>query len=192
MADARHGPAFWRSVARAFRGDPGVVFDLYNEPKRLPWRCWRDGCEGYAGMQDLVDAVRSTGARQPVIADGLNYSNDLSGWLAHAPVDPLRQLAAGFHTYGDLPCRGRRCWDRVVGRVTGGFPVVTGEVGEFDCASRYLDRYLPWADANGVSYLAWAWNSHDCAREPSLLRSRGGAPSRYGLGFRDHLAGLDS
>ncbi len=32
MADEDHASAFWMSVANAFKGDLGIVFDLYNEP----------------------------------------------------------------------------------------------------------------------------------------------------------------
>src|SRR5450755_3947146 len=32
MADADHGIDFWKAVAAKFKGDPGIVFDLYNEP----------------------------------------------------------------------------------------------------------------------------------------------------------------
>ena len=39
-----------------------------------------------AGMTSLVAAVRATGAKQPLLLGGLNYSNDLTGWLAHAPT----------------------------------------------------------------------------------------------------------
>ena len=60
MADLDHAPAFWSSVARAFKDDHALVFDLYNEPHDIDWKCWRDGCmlpEGWrtAGMQRLVD-----------------------------------------------------------------------------------------------------------------------------------------
>ena len=33
----------------------------------------------------MVAAVRGAGAAQPIMLGGLNYSNDLSGWLAHKP-----------------------------------------------------------------------------------------------------------
>ncbi len=69
MPDADHSPAFWVSVAQTFRSVPGVVFDLFNEPHDVPWSCWLNGCSmgswQAAGMQSLVDAVRSTGAGQP-------------------------------------------------------------------------------------------------------------------------------
>jgi aryl-phospho-beta-D-glucosidase BglC (GH1 family) len=39
MADEDHSPSFWLSVAGTFKGDQGVVFDLYNEPRYLPFAC---------------------------------------------------------------------------------------------------------------------------------------------------------
>jgi endoglucanase len=72
---------FWTSVANTFKNDTSVVFDLFNEPypdraasasasaSDQAWTCWRDGgtCPGIgydvAGMQDMLDAVRGTGAR---------------------------------------------------------------------------------------------------------------------------------
>ena len=32
MPDLDHSPAFWTSVAATFKSDPGVVFDVFNEP----------------------------------------------------------------------------------------------------------------------------------------------------------------
>ena len=80
MADADHSPAFWRSIAATFKGDHAVLFDLFNEPFGITWGCWLHGCQiqasgafpAYrsAGMQQLVDAVRSTGATQPLMLGG--------------------------------------------------------------------------------------------------------------------------
>jgi hypothetical protein len=194
MADADHGPAFWSSVAQSFKNDPAVVFDLYNEPKHIGWPCWLNGCASpyrIAGMQTLLNAVRSPGAMQPAMADGINYANDLSRWLNYEPKDSLGQFAAGFHTYHDgLGCEGPSCWDATVASVGARVPVISGEIGEFDCAHAFVDEYMKWADVHGVSYLAWAWNAYSCAKEPSLLTSLDGTPSNYGIGVYDHLRGF--
>lgn len=84
MPDMQYTPSFWASVANTFKSDRTVVFDLFNEPypdratatTTQAWQCWRDGgsCPGIgyevAGMQDLVDSVRGTGATNLILAGG--------------------------------------------------------------------------------------------------------------------------
>lgn len=190
MPDAAHSPAFWRSVARAFRTSRNVVFDLYNEPHDVTWRCWRDGCGAWAGMQQLVDVIRATGARQPLMLGGLAWSNDLSGWLKWRPRDPLHQLIASFHLYNFNTCSTEACWNATVKPVAAVVPVVTGELGENDCMSGFVDTYMPWADAAGISYLGWTWDTWDCKSGPALISGYDGTPTGFGAGFRAHLASL--
>jgi endoglucanase len=195
MADAEHSIEFWRSIAATFRTDRSVIFDLYNEPHDVSWTCWRNGCktrDGWqtAGMQELVSAIRSTGARQPIMLGGLGFSSDLSGLLAALPRDPQRQLVASFHVYNFSGCRTTTCWNATVRRVARRLPVVTGELGEDDCAHSFVDRYMRWADRNGVSYLGWAWNVGGCRSWPSLIASYSGRPTAYGAGLRAHLQRL--
>jgi hypothetical protein len=194
-ADADHSPAFWRSVARTFRSDRAVLFELYNEPHDLSWRCWRNGCvtssnERAAGMQQLVDAVRSTGARQPLLLGGLNWANDLSGWLRWRPRDLARQLVAAVHVFETNACGEETCWNNVIGSVARQVPVVASEIGQGRCAHDFIDSFMNWADSRGVSYLAWAWTVWECDN-PGLIEDYDGTPtSTYGEGFRDHLAKL--
>ncbi|MEV4421458.1 cellulase family glycosylhydrolase [Patulibacter sp. NPDC049589] len=181
MADER-SPAFWSSVAARFRDDPSVLFDAFNEPfshgfadgttLSLGWSCWRDGgCPGaresdgagtadrrtflIVGMQPLVSAIRATGARQPILLGGLDYANDLRGWLAARPDDD--QLVASFHNYDGQRCETEACWNAEIAPVAAQVPVVTGEFGETDCKEDHDRRYMDWADAHGVGYLAWQW-----------------------------------
>jgi aryl-phospho-beta-D-glucosidase BglC (GH1 family) len=85
MADEDHSPAFWNSVASGFKGDPGVVFDLFNEPHSLPWSCIVLGCTSggvqYAGYDQLIGAVRASGATNVVMVAGLDWAGDPSGSL---------------------------------------------------------------------------------------------------------------
>jgi endoglucanase len=203
MADAAHAPAFWRSVARTFKNDHALVFDLFNEPYGISWSCWLHGClvpasgsePSYrsAGMQQLVDAVRSAGATQPLMLGGLSYSLDLSGWLSHEPHDPDHQLVASEHNYGDLaPCTGG-CRAAIL-KTDRHVPIVMGELGEADCGQSYIDSMMAWDDAHGISYLGWAWDATDngwsCTGGPSLISSYDGAPTAYGIGLRNHLRAL--
>jgi aryl-phospho-beta-D-glucosidase BglC (GH1 family) len=211
MADADHSPEFWRSVASTFLNDHGVLFDVFNEPHNISWDCWRAGCTmpgGWhaAGMQSLIDAVRSTGATQPIMLGGLSWSSDLTQWMAHMPFDPQGQLVASMHAYNfnfgpfagsdplscDTACRVA-AWDANPGSVASSVPVVTGEIGEDDCQHSFVDDYMAWADSRGISYLGWTWNAGGgwtCDGGPTLITDYDGTPSGMGIGFRDHVAGL--
>ncbi|MGW0735272.1 glycoside hydrolase family 5 protein [Streptomyces sp. NPDC002851] len=207
MPNARYTPAFWTSVAETFKDDRAVVFDLFNEPfpdRAMPgagadaaWRCWRDGgdaCTGIdyevAGMQDLIDAVRGTGAENVVLATGLAYANDLSGWLDHRPEDPTGNLAAEWHVYNFNVCVDEACWERTLAPVAEQVPLIAGENGENTCGHGFIDRVMTWFDARELSYLGWTWNTWDCSAGPALISSYDGTPTAYGIGLRDHLRGL--
>jgi endoglucanase len=178
MADADHAPAFWTSVATAFHNDPGVVFDLYNEPHDISWACWRDGC------------TTTGGCRAPVIADGNQWGGDLSSWLSHQPVDPAGQLVAGLHEYSFGRCTTSACWDTEIAPVAALVPVVTGELGEDDCGGSFVTAFLQWADAHGLSYLGWTWNTWDCKTGPALISAWDGTPTAFGAALQSHLAAL--
>jgi hypothetical protein len=194
MADADHAPAFWTGVAGAFKGDQGVIFDLYNEPHDITWACWLNGgCQdsgwNVAGMQQLVNAVRATGATNVLMAGGLAWASDLTQWLANKPSDPLGNLAASVHTYNFSGCNASSCWTSSLQSVAAQVPLITGEMGENDCAHGYIDSYMAWADAQGVSYLGWAWNSDfACTSGPGLITDYTGTPTAFGTGLKSHLA----
>jgi endoglucanase len=213
MPDARYAPAFWGSVARAFKGDAGVLFDLFNEPypnrntgSEAAWRCVLEGsaggtCKGVryaaAGMQQLLDAVRATGARNVVMVGGPQYAGTLDRWSSYAPSDPLGQLAASIHIYWKnaaepeySPCYSRACWEAVLAPLAARVPIVVGELGELDCGDSLYRPFLDFADSHEISYLAWAWFVGSCAGEPSLIESYAGAATPYGIGYRQHLAAL--
>jgi hypothetical protein len=145
-------------------------------------------------MQQLVDAVRSTGAANPIMLGGLQWASDETGWAAHEPRDPDHQLIVSFHTYNFSGCNTAACWNATLAPLARTTPVVTGEFGENDCADGYALRYMTWADAHGVSYLGWAWDATDsgwsCSGGPSLIVDYAGRPTPYGAGLRDHLASL--
>ncbi|KAB2349534.1 cellulase family glycosylhydrolase [Actinomadura rudentiformis] len=206
MPDAQHSPEFWKQVANTFKGDTAVVFDVFNEPYpnnlqvmdyNQSWKCWRDGgdaCPGLtyeaAGMQDLLDAVRGTGAANVVLIPGTSYSNDLSQWLANKPSDPTGNMAAAWHSYNFNYCKDATCWDQQLAPLAAQVPLVAGEIGENTCAHSYIDTLMAWLDRHGASYLGWTWNTWNCASGPSLISSYDGTPTPYGAGLREHLRSL--
>jgi len=210
MPDMRYTPTFWRQVARAFRGDQAVVFDLFNEPfpdgangwTDIPeaWKCLRDGgtCTGIsyqvAGMQTLVDAVRSTGATNVLMTGGLTWTNDLSQWLQFKPVDPLNNLVASWHSYNFNGCVTTTCWDTNIGAVAAKVPVDAGEIGQNTCAHDYIDQVMAWLDAHNLGYSPWTWNPWGVCGSVGnvLIQDWSGTPtSTYGEGYKAHLLTLN-
>jgi hypothetical protein len=195
-------------VAQTFGKDSAVVFDLYNEPypdadqdTTAAWTCWRDGgtCAGLdyeaAGMQELVDAVRATGAENLLLAAGVRYGNVLTRWREFMPSDPSSNLGVAWHIYDVNLCHEEGCWESTVAPVTDELPLVATELGEFDCAHDFIDRAMKFLEAHRSSYVANAWNagpgwpcgSADAKSGPSLITDFSGAPTPYGKGYRDHL-----
>ena len=216
MPDRDHSLDFWRGVAAAYKDDPAVVFDVFNEPfpfndvnSRRAWSCWRDGgCrltsrnthQTYtaAGMNELVAAIRSTGARNVIAVGGIHWAETLDRWLEYRPSDPLRNLAASFHAYErNHHCSTVRCYDTVLAEVAAAVPLYVGEVGpdtvDDNCTLRsvgdtgFSEATFDWLDAHLASYTAWSWNVWgDCY---SLISSFAGMPTPiWGREVRARLA----
>jgi len=87
---------FWKDLAPVYANHPAVIYDLYNEPHDVTWDVWLNGGEitdrpnrrgqtpktfKAVGMQPLLDAVRATGAKNLIVAGGLDWAYDFSGIL---------------------------------------------------------------------------------------------------------------
>ena len=150
--------SFWKDAAKRYANHPAVLFDLFNEPHGISWEVWRNGGwvgeagkvdesafltaeekkknQGFesVGMQALVDAVRSTGAKNVVIAGGLYWANDLTGIESEAiekgEAKSYRLDEKGgdgimyaWHTY-----HWHKGWARIL-PVAAKHPIFLGEVG---------------------------------------------------------------
>src|SRR5258707_3419837 len=207
MPDAAQAIPFWNSMARTFKGNNAVIFDVFNEafPERTAggseaegWRFWLRGgsfCAGLgyqaAGMQSLVTAIRSTGARNVILLGGLRDAADLTRGLTHAPRDFGPKLSVSWHLYPWNLCNVQSCWNRQVAPVIAKVPVVVDEFGVATCSAAFINPLMRWLDARSTGYLAWAWNAgFDCASGPSLITSYNGSPTSHGAGYQSHLRSL--
>jgi hypothetical protein len=140
---------FWKDAATRYKDHPAVLFDVFNEPHGISWEVWRNGGlvgqkegvdesafltpeekaknQGFqsVGMQGLVDAVRSTGAKNIIIAGGIFWCNDLTGIVNGYALDDKggNGIMYSWHTYNWHPG-----WARVI-PVVEKHPVFLGEVG---------------------------------------------------------------
>lgn len=227
MADADHSLDFWTSVAGAYKTNPAVMFDLFNEPfmnvdfQGDPWAYVMYGTNGsfsgypagstkgnqqnintpwqIASYQAMINAVRATGATNVVLIGSLSYTADLSGWLAHVPVDPLNQMAASWHpypTYGAKfgtpiyaqPGFAPQVFSEVQAILGAGIPVLATETGDQASAGTVgaplVTTITTFADQNGIGVLGWTW---DVWTQPSfvLIKDANGTPTDgYGVTFQ--------
>jgi hypothetical protein len=83
MADAT-ATSFWSQVATRYGSNPLVAFDLYNEPHDVSNAVWLNGGRVLAGltpytaagMQQMYDAVRATGATNLVFVSGPDWASN--------------------------------------------------------------------------------------------------------------------
>jgi hypothetical protein len=154
--------AFWKDAATRYKNHPGVLFELFNEPHDISWKAWRDGGslkgggdkgsvvkennqqqEGdtTVGMQALVDAVRSTGAKNIVIAGGISWGFDLSGVVNGYALDDKggKGIMYSSHLYPWKIGYQKSTLDAAAK-----YPIFVGEVG---CPEKWSDfKFIPKAE----------------------------------------------
>jgi len=135
-----------------------------------------------AGMQELVNAVRGTGATNVIMLGGVQYAATLSQWLANEPTDPLNDLAASWHVYNFSWCHVPSCWDGQAAPVAQQVPLVLGELGQNDRGRTFVDSLMDWMDVRSGSYLAWTWDVWGSVWD--LIQSYDGTPTPYGASFK--------
>jgi Cellulase (glycosyl hydrolase family 5)/NHL repeat len=227
MPDASHMPRLWGSLAAALKADHGIVFDPINEvamaswnnPHPNPageWNCWLHGCTldsiysgqprfAAAGLQTLVNAIRSQGATQPIVLGGIDYNGDLTQLLSHLPVDSQHQLVASAHVYDFVQGSGVDAFfTSELEPIAKQMPVILGELGERYCDSgtaSYTRHVLSLIDGEAskgtiVGVLEWTWNAGggwQCPTGPNgeggplIIRDYNGTPTVMGKVFHDWL-----
>ncbi len=94
---------------------------------------------------------------------------------------------ASVHVYPNNTCSSAACWTETLAPIAAHYPVVAGEIGEFDCEDHFIAQFMNWADANDVSYLGWTWNTFNCESGPALISNTEGTPTAFGQGLLDRL-----
>lgn len=191
MAD-QNSLAFWTQLGTRYQNDGRVIFELYNEPHDISWDVWRNGgsVRGFqaAGMQQLYDAVRGTGAQNLIVIGGIGWAYNLSGVATHR-VDGYN-IAYATHPY-DTAGRTPDNWDHSWGYLTRTDPVIATEFGSLNdstCATGYSSELIQYADANGASWTAWAWYPGGC-KFPAIIDDWAGTPSPSGAVVKAALLG---
>ena len=220
MADVAHSIPFWKDVASRYKDDGGVLFELYSEPYPIGgeggfsnWDMWLNGgmhpsdavygrrpAFQAAGMQQLYDAVRSTGAHNMVIASGTQWGYFLEG-VKNNRIKGYN-IAYATHPWEDSPTsRQPSSWENDWAYLAKTDPVMITEFGDYDCSDPYVKAVLDKADQLGLSWTAWMWvapNTAESKRQEGrddpicnrslLIMDWAGTPTRPGQIIKDRLA----
>ena len=169
--------AFWSTISQAFRGKPGVMYEIYNEPSQITWNQW----QGYA--QQIVTLIREYDPNTIILVSGVRSSSDLSG-VRGQPVSGTN-IGYVVHPYPNscsyFDESGSTCWDSAFGNTSAVYPVFATEWGYYTrdqslCASEfstlnfngYAGKLLAYLQAKEISWSAWVWNPYGC---PTMLLS---------------------
>jgi hypothetical protein len=172
MADAPNSLNFWSQVAARYRDNALVAFDLYNEPHHISDYVWRFGgavtWKGHtfqaAGMQEMYDAVRATGANNLVFASGNTWGNK---WPTTAPLIGTNIVYAA-HVYTCPTVTPPACRNRAPyksSQVLHNFVVPGHEVPvmvtEFGWPSptdgRFPANVIAYSERNGWGWAQYTW-----------------------------------
>ena len=193
-----------------FTGIPaeGVGDPLWYEDYQTTWNI--------ASYQQLISAVRSTGAPNVLLIGSVAYTSELSGWLANMPSDPLNQMAASWHpypTYGTTwgtpayaqPQNSPQIFTEVQNILAAGIPVIITETGDqnspgtgigagcalpanYSLCAPLVTTVVQFADQNGLSVLGWTWDLWYGASSFVLIQDDNGTPTDgYGQVFQSWL-----
>lgn len=98
----RNAIPFWSEIASRYKDHGTVIFELFNEPFNVSPDVWLNGNDQYAGMQEMLKAIRGAGANNLALLNGLAYGYDQihlkDQWDALAG-EP--NLIMGMHAYND-------------------------------------------------------------------------------------------
>jgi len=184
--------ALWSTLARRYKDEPAVLYDLFNEPHdRLPddpyplnkpdgttypasqmkvtmneWQPW---------ARALTEIIRSENPEALIFIAGTNWAYDLRGM----PMD-LENVVYSTHVY---PNKGND-WDNVFGDLSASVPVFAGELGGTESPNEldYVRRLLDYLQQREIGWTAWSWID-----QPNLITRY--APTAFGQLVRQTLTG---
>ena len=204
---------FWKDCAKVYKNNPAVWFDLYNEPHDVTWEIWRDGGEvvetkgpgarqgtfkpvAYKtpGMQKILDTIRGLGARNLVIAGGLDWAYDLSGFLKGFLLKESKGGLGVVYACHDYPIKGDTI-EKYLTKLDAALPVIPVIMSEFGAENRgatvndpspWVVRMLKEWDDRKCHWTAW--DLHPAAG-PRLLTGWDYKPSpSFGIPVKESLA----
>jgi endoglucanase len=178
----------------------GTLSSYVAQTPNNPWHTTVSHTWKSAGMQQMLNAVRATGATNVVLTSSVSYAGAIFDWLQYKPTDPANQLGAVWHAYSvpayphqvdcvNMPGCSATVMAAAQAIKAAGYPVVITEYGDTIGGSTapWASVLLPFADANDISYLGWTWDTWQGQTANDLITDAAGDPSQgFGTYVKAH------
>jgi len=193
---------FWIDAATRYANNPAVLFNLYNEPYDITWEVWKNGgtvtevkdkgkpeektfVYTAVGHQQLVNAIRETGANNIIIAGGVDWAYDLrgiAGSYALTDTPSGNGIMYESHIYPWKEWNGKNHDSRVL-CISKDYPIMIGEIGidpdgQWGAVSRptWLRDMLDWIDINELHWAGWCFHKD---ATPNMISDWNFTPTRH-------------
>jgi len=221
-APKREHIEFWKDVATKYKNNQAVIFEVFNEPHGISWDVWQKGgfvadkdapadedafltpeekaqnTKGFhsVGIQALIDAIRGTGAKNIVVAGGLDWAYDLSGMAKGYTLDQKggNGMLLSTHIYA-----GKRDWQNKVLVMADKYPIIVSEFGantqkftfmpaeSQEDAATWVPKIFGFIDKYKLNYTAFSFHPKS---GPHLLQDWDYTPTpEWGAFAKRSLAG---
>ncbi|MET4082413.1 hypothetical protein ABIB40_002371 [Pedobacter sp. UYP30] len=151
-----------KQVAKRYKNEPAVIYDIYNEPRDCTHQDWA------AWAVKLIEGIRGVHPNALILVNGIDWGYDLGGFMKN-PL-PYKNIVYGSHLYPQKPGSGYKSkpefdkyWKGILDK---NLPLFIGEIGpeepnynnEEQLAS-FLDPHLALIDSLSLGYTAWSWHN---------------------------------
>lgn len=191
LLDAK-GLSFWQYIAQHYAGNPMVMYDLINEPKNVNYNDWLNGnVSGVVGMQQAVNAIRSAGGNQIIIAEAIDQAPYFSGFTSFiTDQNIMYSMHNYFKTTALRTQSGANSWDSYFGNLAASYPMYIGEwaflpnanypsfCSGLDAISgtALVNQFMNYMDQKNINWSGWAFTQYHFVQDtttfaPTFLQS---------------------
>jgi aryl-phospho-beta-D-glucosidase BglC (GH1 family) len=177
--DYDHAIEFWQILAEKYKGNPGVLFDLYNEPvgNSPSEQFIKDWFSKASAAVHTIDADRIVGV------GGFDYAYDLRSIIPLKDTTGSKNIIYLTHPYGPGikgDRWGPKAWDDRFGYASDSYVIMATEWGgsDNDQELKYGTALLQYLDQKQIGFTAWGW--HTANSFPPLIADWNGTPTKFG------------
>jgi aryl-phospho-beta-D-glucosidase BglC (GH1 family) len=163
----------WEAVARFYKDDPLILYDVIPEPHDTSWE------EVRRVYGEIIPRVKRENPKALIFVSGLAWGREINPYLENPlPYDNL--------VYRSNPYNQPDRFEGLFGQIALKYPVFLGEFGpNQDMSQESVTEVISYANALGIGWTAWTFHSVGC---PCLLTDyQTFTPSEYGNVVKEAL-----